>query len=137
MMKEFDINKDGKISFEEYVTGICGNDWTEVCAPSISPSAWPHAVAMSLLQDGPAGRTEPITWMIPVDASQLAVKAFHHCCRLVARGDEIIVYHVTNPSKYPAMAPVFNPKVIKSQFETEAIKGDIAMTHKWSSKPLL
>lgn len=32
MMKEFDINKDGKISFDEYVTGICGDDWTEVRA---------------------------------------------------------------------------------------------------------
>ena len=37
MMKEFDINKDGKISFDEYVTGICGNGWTEASHPPQHP----------------------------------------------------------------------------------------------------
>lgn len=83
------------------------------------------------MQDGPEERPEPIKWLVPVDASQNAVKAFHYCCKLVGRHDEITVYHVTNPGRYPDMAPMYQPDVIKSQFESEAIKGDIAMTHKW------
>jgi len=109
MMTEFDIDKDGKISFDEYMTTMCGEGWTE---------------------DAPAERPKPIKFMVPVDASANATKAFHHACRLLATGDEIILYHVTNPGRYPQMAPVYHPDAIKAAFETEAIKADINMTHK-------
>jgi len=43
MMTEFDIDKDGRISFDEYMTTMCGEGWTEdgacVCAASLIPNS--------------------------------------------------------------------------------------------------
>jgi len=109
MMKEFDINQDGFISFEEYMTTMCGEGYCE---------------------DAPCGRKGPIKFLIPVDGSIVAVKAFHYACRLLQKDDVVILYHVTNPHKYKEMASSFHPDTIKNAFETEAIKADINMTHK-------
>jgi len=112
MLKEFDINEDGFISFDEYMNCMCGEGWT---------------------QDEPPARTSAIKWMVPVDGSNIAVKAFHTAARLMKKGDgwadEIIVYHVTNPGRYQDMAPMYHPDTIKGHFETEAIKADINMGH--------
>ena len=78
----------------------------------------------------PPQREGPIKFMVPVDASANAVKAFHYAARLLNKGDEIILFHVTNPGRYPDMSANFHPDSIKASFETEAIKADINMTHK-------
>jgi len=108
MLTEFDIDKDGKITWDEYMTTICGEGWTE---------------------DDPPPRPKPATLMVAVDGGIVAKQAFHYAARLMRKDDKLIVYHVTNPGRYKDMAPSFQPDVIKSSFETEAIKADIAMTH--------
>ena len=46
------------------------------------------------------------------------------------KGDMLVVYHCSNPGRYKSMAQSFDPKVILSHFETQALKYDIAMTHR-------
>lgn len=111
MMTEFDIDKDGKITWDEYMTTICGVSWCEDEPPRDQPDA------------------VPLKYMVAVDGSRIAVQAFKTAARLMKKGDSMIVYHVTNPGRYKDMSANFHPDTIKANFETEAIRCDIAMTH--------
>lgn len=110
MLAEFDINKDGKITLDEWMTTLCGEGWVE--------------------DDPPGRQATPLKVMVAVDGSALAEKAFYTAARLLRKGDEMIIYHVTNPGRYQEMAASFHPDTIKSEFETHAIKADINMSHK-------
>merc|ERR1719446_303701 len=89
IMAEFDANQDSKISFQEYMDVMCGEGW-EI--------------------DEPPKREKALKFMVPVDGSNIAKQAYHYAARLLQKGegsngetwqDELIVYHVTNPGRYP------------------------------------
>jgi len=71
--------------------------------------------------------------VVAVDGSDVAVQAFNYAARLLkkrdkndkSKNDKLVIYHVTNPERYPDMSANFRPDVIKAAYETYAIKADI------------
>jgi len=68
-----------------------------------------------------------VKFMVGVDGSDVSFKAWQAAIQMMQKGDMLIVYNCSNPGRYKTMSANFDPEVIKSKFETEAIKADIAM----------
>jgi len=115
MMAEFDVDLDGKVTFEEYLASICGQGW---------------------VLDGPPTHTEPIKYMVALDGSEISWKAFRHVARMLRKIDEekskndtLVVFHVTNPWRYELKGSKYHPDAIKAAFESEAVKCNINSNH--------
>jgi len=106
MLAEFDVDHDSKITFHEYMTTICGTGW---------------------VADDPPTHGDQLRVVVAVDGSDVAVQAFNYAARLLkkrdkndkSKNDKLVIYHVTNPERYPDMSANFRPDVIKEGVEHE------------------
>jgi len=71
-----------------------------------------------------------VKFMVGVDGSDVALQAWKTAVHMMQKGDMLVVYHCSNPGRYKSMAPIYDPKVILAGFSTEAIKHDIAFSHR-------
>lgn len=106
ILSEFDIDQDGKVTFQEYMGVICGPNWT-------ADDPAPHA-------------KDRLRFMVAVDGSDIAMKAFRHAItQMRVRGDDkvqndkLIVYHATNPFRYSMENSRFNPDTLMETFKAE------------------
>eukprot|EP00658_Telonema_sp_P-2_P014064 TRINITY_DN15334_c0_g1_i1.p1 TRINITY_DN15334_c0_g1~~TRINITY_DN15334_c0_g1_i1.p1 ORF type:complete len:520 (-),score=88.03 TRINITY_DN15334_c0_g1_i1:250-1809(-) len=117
IMNEFDLDKDGTITFNEYMTTICGPGWTA---------------------DNPPSHDTPIRYMTAVDGSDIAMTAFKFAAsRLRAydpedttKNDKLVVYHCTNPIRYKHTRDSdFHPEVVMERYKLVAAKLRIDQLH--------
>ena len=109
MMKLFDINGDGNISFEEYLTAICGQGWVEDDPPNFSTRR---------------------TVMVVVDRSEVAEKAFINALRMLVKrspgkpalNDRLIIYHVTCADELKGKPSMYQAGVIMNMFEEDVFR---------------
>lgn len=71
-----------------------------------------------------------VKFMVGVDGSDVAHNAWKAAVHMMQKGDMLVVYHCSNTGRYKERSENFDPDVIKSFFETEAIKADITFTHR-------
>eukprot|EP00657_Telonema_sp_P-1_P012284 TRINITY_DN8769_c0_g2_i2.p1 TRINITY_DN8769_c0_g2~~TRINITY_DN8769_c0_g2_i2.p1 ORF type:complete len:249 (-),score=78.65 TRINITY_DN8769_c0_g2_i2:101-847(-) len=62
----------------------------------------------------------PVCWTKP--ESPLSHKAFTEAFAMLQPGDKLVVYHCTNPARYPDMSSEFQPEVIMESFRNLAME---------------
>lgn len=113
------------------VEAVEASETAEPCAANEEPMPLPDEYGDEVkARDADFEEGVGVKFMVGVDGSDISLKAWKTAVHMMQKGDMLVVYHCSNPGRYKEKAASFDPGVIKSNFETQAIKADIAFKYR-------